>query len=43
MARDAALVRAGKPFCFTNCRTGVGIDQVMLSVLEGVGVISARL
>jgi urease accessory protein len=43
MARDAALVRAGKPFCFTNCRTGEGIDQVMLSVLEGVGVISARL
>ena len=28
MARDAALVRGGKPFAFTNCRTGEGVEQV---------------
>jgi urease accessory protein len=29
MDRDSALMRKGKPFVFTNCRTGEGIDQVM--------------
>ena len=26
---ELALARKGKPFVFTNCRTGEGIDQVM--------------
>jgi urease accessory protein len=43
MARDAALVRDGKPFCFTNCRTGDGVDRVMQTMLEGVGVAATRL
>jgi urease accessory protein len=29
MDRDSNLMRRGKPFVFTNCRTGEGIDQVM--------------
>ena len=38
MRRDAELVRGGKPFLFTNCRTGDGVDQVLKNVLEGAGV-----
>ena len=40
MRRDAELVRAGKPFLFTNCRTGEGIDAVIQALLTGgrVGV-----
>jgi len=38
MRRDAELVRGGKPFLFTNCRTGEGVDQVLRNVLEGAGV-----
>ena len=38
MRRDAELVRGGKPFLFTNCRTGEGVDQVLKNVLEGAGV-----
>jgi len=34
MARDAALVRGGKPFLFTNCRTGEGLDQVVAAVMS---------
>jgi len=28
MERDARLVRGGRPFLFTNCRTGVGLRAV---------------
>ena len=38
MRRDAELVRGGKPFLFTNCRTGDGVDEVLKNVLEGAGV-----
>ena len=38
MRRDAELVRGGKPFRFTNCRTGDGVDEVLRNVLEGAGV-----
>jgi len=40
MRRDAELVRGGKPFLFTNCRTGEGIDAVIQALLTGgrVGV-----
>ena len=38
MRRDAALVRGDKPFLFTNCRTGEGVNQVVEFLLEGVGV-----
>ena len=38
MARDACLVRGEKPFMFTNCRTGEGVDRVMAQVLEGAGI-----
>jgi urease accessory protein len=29
MRDDSTMMRKGKPFVFTNCRTGEGIDQVM--------------
>ncbi|AVT34295.1 urease accessory protein UreG [Plantactinospora sp. BC1] len=29
MARDAAAMRDGKPFVFTNCRTGSGVDELI--------------
>jgi len=29
MDRDSTMMRRGKPFVFTNCRTGDGIDDVM--------------
>lgn len=29
MERDARSVRKGKPFAFTNCRTGEGVDAVV--------------
>ena len=29
MARDAELMRNGKPFVFTNCKTGEGIDDLV--------------
>ena len=38
MRRDAELVRGGKPFLFTNCRTGDGVYEVLKNVLEGAGV-----
>jgi urease accessory protein len=28
MERDARLVRNGRPFLFTNCRTGTGLTEV---------------
>ncbi|MCT2278866.1 urease accessory protein UreG [Micromonospora chalcea] len=29
MARDAEMMRGGKPFVFTNCKTGEGIDDLV--------------
>lgn len=34
MRRDAEAVRGGKPFLFTNCRTGEGVEAVMQSILD---------
>ena len=36
MRRDAQLVREGKPFLFTNCRTGEGLDAVLARIIEVV-------
>jgi urease accessory protein len=41
MARDAALVRGHKPFLFTNCRTGEGLDQVVAAVLTAAAAHAA--
>ena len=38
MSRDASLVRGDKPFEFTNCRTGDGLDQVLEHLLQGAGL-----
>jgi urease accessory protein len=35
MARDAAAMRDGKPFVFTNCKTGQGIDELISLVRHG--------
>jgi urease accessory protein len=35
MRRDAGLVRGDRPFLFTNCRTGEGVDAVMQALLPG--------
>ena len=42
MRRDAGLVRGGKPFLFTNCRTGEGVDAVLGKMLTGVHLDAAR-
>ena len=42
MARDAALVRGDKPFVFTNCRTGEGVDQVADLLLSFLAAVHAR-
>ena len=34
MRRDLALVRGEKPYLFTNCRKGEGLEEVLNSVLE---------
>ena len=36
MARDARLVRGDKPFVFTNCRAGEGLDEVHGHILAFV-------
>jgi urease accessory protein len=36
MRRDAELVRDGKPFLLTNCRTGEGLDAVLARIIEAV-------
>jgi urease accessory protein len=38
MARDSAVQREGRPFLFTNCRDGEGIDAVMDAILAQVAV-----
>lgn len=35
MRRDAEMVRGGKPFIFTNCKTGEGLDAVLQAILTG--------
>lgn len=34
MERDARAVRGGRPFLFTNCRTGEGVDAVLDTILR---------
>ncbi|MEK7214870.1 MAG: urease accessory protein UreG, partial [Chloroflexota bacterium] len=36
MGRDAAAVRNGRPFLFTNCRTGEGLDLVLGHVMDAI-------
>jgi urease accessory protein len=36
MARDAALVRGVRPFLFTNCRTGEGVDAVIAFITQAL-------
>ena len=36
MRRDAERVRRGRPFLFTNCRTGEGVDAVLAAILAVV-------
>ena len=36
MRRDAELVRDGKPFLFTNCRAGEGLDAVLERIVGAV-------
>jgi urease accessory protein len=36
MARDAALVRGARPFLFTNCRTGEGVDAVLAFITQAL-------
>lgn len=38
MRRDLNTVRGDKPYAFTNCRTGDGLDAVLDRILDGVGV-----
>ena len=35
MDRDARQVRGGRPFVFTNCMTGAGLDAVVAHVRDG--------
>ena len=37
MARDARLVRGDRPFAFTNCRSGEGLDAVLGHILAFLG------
>ncbi|TFZ55744.1 urease accessory protein UreG [Methylorubrum sp. Q1] len=34
MARDSKLMRGKKPFLFTNCKTGEGVDDLLQLVLD---------
>lgn len=38
MRRDAERVRNGRPFTFTNCRAGEGIDGIADWIGQGIGV-----
>ncbi|MFQ6030496.1 MAG: urease accessory protein UreG [Dehalococcoidia bacterium] len=42
MRRDAELVRGGKPFLFTNCRTGEGVEAVVQALLAGISLGAAQ-
>ena len=41
MRRDLSMVRGDRPFLFTNCRTGEGMDEVLALVLEAADAFSA--
>ncbi len=34
MARDSERYREGRPFLFTNCRTGEGVEAVLQEILS---------
>jgi urease accessory protein len=36
MERDARSVRNGRPFLFTNCRTGEGVDAVLATIIQAI-------
>ena len=36
MERDARAIRKGKPFVFTNCKTGEGLDQLEDLIMKNV-------
>jgi len=38
MARDSAICREGRPFLFTNCKTGEGVDAVLEAMLARLPV-----
>lgn len=38
MARDSEIQRQGRPFLFTNCRTGDGVDAVLEAVVARLPV-----
>ena len=38
MERDSRLMRGDKPFVFTNCKTGEGIDELVALIRENVAV-----
>ena len=42
MRRDAERVRGGKPFLFTNCRSGAGLDAVEEAILAGAGLLAGH-
>jgi urease accessory protein len=42
MRCDAERVRGGKPFLFTNCRTGDGVEAVEEAILAGVGLLAGH-
>ena len=37
MRRDLNIVRGERPYTFTNCRTGEGLDAVLDRILDAVG------
>lgn len=40
MRRDLDMVRGDKPYAFTNCRTGDGLEVVLDRILDGVGSVA---
>ena len=40
MARDSKIQRQGRPFLFTNCRTGEGVDAVLDSIVAQMPVLA---
>ena len=42
MARDSERFRGGKPYVFTNCRTGEGVDDVMEYLTRELAATEAR-
>ncbi len=43
MRRDATRFRNGRPFLFTNCRTGDGVDAVLDHIIAAMNVKSEGL